>query len=227
HKDLESAIIYNKNFIVNDKDTAEIHGTAVAGLIGARENNFGIKGLAPDSKLLALRACRQVSKDYPMGECYSSTMIKALDTGIQNNAKIINMSLGSLVEDKLMSKLITAGSGLGVLFVAPAGNTKEINYLSFPASHPNVIAVAGQDENGSFFPNNTIGEKADFCTPCKNLFTTIPGNNHNFISGTSMSAAVVSGLLSLACEDNPEFNLKNLNRFKGDLQALITHIKTK
>lgn len=227
HKDLESAIIYSKNFIGNDKDTAEIHGTAVAGIIGARENNFGIKGLAPESKLLALRACRQVSREYPIGECYSSTMVKALDTGIQNNAKIINMSLGAMVEDKLMSKLITAGSDQGILFVAPAGNTKEINYLSFPASHPKVIAVAGSDENGSFFPNNTIGEKADFCTPCKNLFTTTPDNNHNFISGTSMSTAVVSGLLALSCEKNPELDLKDLNTFKGDLQALINHIKTK
>jgi hypothetical protein len=227
HKDLESAIILNKNFIVDDKSISEIHGTAVAGLIGARENNFGIKGIAPETKILALRACRQISRNHPTGECYSSTMIKALDTGIQNSAKIINMSLGAMVEDKLMSKLILAGADRGILFVAPAGNTKEINYLSFPASHPKVIAVAGSNENGSFFPNNTIGEKADFCAPCTNLFTTIPGNNHNFISGTSMSAAIISGLLALSCENNPEFGLKNLNTLKGDIQTLINHIKTK
>jgi len=227
HKDLESAIIYNKNFIADDETRAEIHGTAVAGLIGARENNFGIIGIAPGTKILALRACRQSSRDHPTGECYSNTMIKALDTGIQQNAKIINMSLGALVEDKLMSELIMAGSDQGILFVAPAGNTKGVNYLSFPASHPKVIAVAGKDKNGSFFPNNTIGKNADFCTPCKNLFTTIPGNNHNFISGTSMSTAVVSGLIALSCENNPEFSLKNLNSFKGDIQALISHLKPK
>ena len=224
HKDLKKAVAHASNFISGNAYKAEIHGTAVAGLIAARENNFGISGLAPGTTLLALRACRQVSEDRPQGECYSSAMIKALDAGIRKNVKIINMSLGAMVKDKLMAKLISYGSDRGILFVAPAGNRKEKKNLNFPASHPKVIAVAGTMEDGSFFPNDEIAKKANFCAPCRNLFTTIPGNDHNFINGTSMSAAVVSGLLALSCEKDPSFDLKKLKAFGGDLQTWIKHI---
>lgn len=226
HKDFQSAIATHENFLTGSEYAPEIHGTAVAGLIGARENEFGIKGVAPGTRLMVLRACRQVNKDHPAGECYTHAVIKALDKGIVQGAKIINMSLGAPVEDPLMTDVISAGAKKGIFFVAPAGNLKSIRFLSFPASHPMVISVAGTTKDGAFYPNQTIGEKADFCAPCKQLFTTIPDHRHNFLDGTSMSSAVVSGIIALACENNPDFSLSHLNPFKGDLKALISHFKT-
>ncbi|MCD4743451.1 MAG: S8 family serine peptidase, partial [Desulfobacteraceae bacterium] len=146
HKDLSGAILSHANCLSNSKYLPEIHGTAVAGLIGARTNNFGIDGYAPESKIVALRACKQISKTQPRGECYSLSIAKALDLAIQQGVHIINMSLGTNVEDQLISKLIDAGSEQGVLFVAPSGNNSSIYELCFPASHPDVISVAGITE---------------------------------------------------------------------------------
>ncbi len=224
HEDLKSAVIYSGNFISGQRAAGEIHGTAVAGLIAARKNNFGIKGIAPDTAVLSLRACRQISKDSPAGECYSDSLVQAIDAGIQRGAKIINMSLGTTVEDPLMSRLISAGFKKGTLFVAPVGNRTESTQIRFPASHPNVISVAGKKKNGTVFPNETLAGKSDFLAPYQNLFTSVPGNAHNFISGTSMSAAFVTGVLALSCEDDPNFSPDDLSDFKGDIDSLIRHL---
>ena len=221
HKDLKDAISSHVNCLPDSAYQPEIHGTAVAGLIGARKNNFGIDGYAPESKIFALRACKQISKTQPRGECYSLSIAMALDLGIQKGAQIINMSLGTDVEDKLISKLIDAGSRQGIIFVAPAGNNSEIRKLSFPASHPKVISVAGITDKGEFFPNAKVAKESDFYLPCDNLFSTTPGNKHNFLSGTSLSSAVVSGLLALTHEKNKDMIAKRLNTFDGDINKWV------
>src|SRR5206468_548036 len=74
---------------------AELHGTAVAGIIGARaDNSVGIVGVAPEAGLMALRACWQAPPDESAAVCSSFTLAKALQFAIDNNAKVINLSLG-------------------------------------------------------------------------------------------------------------------------------------
>jgi len=221
HKDLKGAVSFKKNCMPRGKYLPEIHGTAVAGLIGARKNNFGIEGYAPESEIFALRACRQISKTQPRGECYSSSIARALDIAIKKDVQIINMSLGTSVKDKLISRIIKTGAEHGIIFVAPAGNNRELYDLSFPASHPDVISVAGIAEDGTYFPNAKVAEKADFYLPCDNLFSTIPHNKHNFLSGTSLSGAVVSGLLALSHGKNRDYILARLKSFDGDMNKWV------
>ncbi len=223
HKDLKSAIFSHANCFTHEKYKSEIHGTAVAGLIGARRNDFGIDGYAPESMIFAIRACKQISKTQPRGECYSASISKALDLAIQNKVQIINMSLGTNIKDQLISKLIDSGSKQGIIFVAPAGNNTAITRLCFPASHPNVISVAGITDQGNFFPNKEVADQSDFYLPCNNLFSTIPDNKHNFLSGTSLSGAVVSGLLALSYEKNKDYITKNIKTFDGDMNKWINN----
>ncbi|MCP3900653.1 MAG: S8 family serine peptidase, partial [Desulfobacteraceae bacterium] len=138
HKDLVDAVSSKANCLPDSEYKPEIHGTAVAGLIGARKNDFGIDGYAPESNIFAIRACKQISQTQPRGECYSSSIFKALDLAIEQEVQIVHMSLGTNVNDIVISKLIDAGSGKGILFVAPAGNNSEVYEISFPASHPKV-----------------------------------------------------------------------------------------
>ena len=72
----------------------EAHGTAVAGIIAARaDDRIGIAGVAPDSELYALRACRQ-PPDRPTGTCTTFTLAMALQFALDRNAQVVNMSLG-------------------------------------------------------------------------------------------------------------------------------------
>lgn len=59
HRDLEERVVIHLNFIPRERYRAEVHGTAVAGIIASSENGFGIVGLAPEAEILALRACRE------------------------------------------------------------------------------------------------------------------------------------------------------------------------
>ncbi len=217
HRDLRERISASVNLLKDHPYRPEIHGTAVAGIIGAGINGFGIVGVAPEAEILALRACRQVSELQPEGECYTTSITKAIDTAISRKSRIVNMSFGSTVPDELLSRLIEEGAKKGVLFVAPVGNMPDQRGLSFPASHPDVIAVGGIDDRGSPFPNPEIASKAVVSAPATNVFTTIPGNRHNFLSGTSMASATVTGILALAAGKDRSMDRHNLPSFNGDI----------
>ncbi len=217
HRDLKSRKIIHKNLVKGKLYRAEIHGTAVAGIIGARINNFGIEGIAPEAELLALRVCKQVSKKHPEGMGNTASIIKALDIAVVKNARIVNMSFGSPASDRLVKMLLKEGSARGILFVAPVGNTLGQKHLSFPASSPYVIAVGGLDQSGKPYPDKNLASQAKVCAPAVNVFTTIPNNRHNFLNGTSMSSAIISGILALAVEKNHRININKLPKFNGDI----------
>ena len=216
HQDLKDGILAHENFIDDSDYTAEIHGTAVAGVIAAAINGFGIEGVAPEAGLIVCRACRQVSEQDPEGECYTTSIARALDMAIQKDAQVVNMSFGAAVADLLLLELIEEGAKREIIFVAPVGNRPDQEDLVFPAAHPDVLAVAGTDEDNDPFPNAQIAAKAAAHAPATNVFTTVPGDKHNFISGTSMSAAVVTGLLAVAYEKNGGIRRENLPVYNGD-----------
>ena len=216
HKDLKDRVVSSEN-LLKEPFKAEVHGTAVAGVIGASINEFGIEGVAPEAEIIALRACRQVFEQYPEAECYTTSVAKAIDMAIEKKAKVVNMSFGSVASDKLTLRLIEEGVRRGIIFVAPVGNMPQQKELAFPASHPAVIAVAGMDEKGNPYPNSEIASKARVSAPAVNVLTTTPGDKHNFLNGTSLSSATIAGILTLATGKSGSVEIDKLPPFKGDL----------
>jgi hypothetical protein len=217
HRDLKERVILSRNFVDDFEYRAENHGTAVAGIIGAEINGFGITGIAPEADMLALRACKQVSKVRPEGECSSISLSRAIDTSLIEKAKVVNMSVGSPSPDSLVVKLLEVGTKRGVLFVAPVGNMPWQREVTFPASHPAVVSVGGIDEKGKAVPNSEIVSKADVSAPWRNIFTTVPGDKHNFMSGTSLSSAMVSGILAVAAGKDSGITRDTLPPYEGDI----------
>jgi hypothetical protein len=127
------------------------------------------------------------------------------------------MSFGSIFSDKLILKMIEEGAKRGAIFVSPVGNIPRQKELTFPASHPLVVAVAGMDEKGNPYPNSEIASKARVSAPATNILTTIPGDKHNFLNGTSLSSAAIAGILTLATAKDGDINKEKLPPFKGDL----------
>lgn len=200
HQDLHNRMIGHHNFISGSPYRGEIHGTAVAGIIGAEENENGIVGIAPQVSLLALRACRQVGKTTAIGECFSTSLALSLDTAISAKVQVVNLSIGAYVNDSLLGAMIDTGHGKGIVFAAPVGNDPNAEKIAFPASHEKVISVAGIDEQGNPLPNKELAAKADAVAPATHLFVTTPGNGYNFLDGTSLASASVSGIVALALE---------------------------
>lgn len=202
HRELRDRVVFHKNYLQNSPYKPELHGTAVAGIIGASINQTGIQGIAPESDLFALRACRQIAPNNPAGECYSSTIIQALDTAVVQRVHVVSLCLGGSSSDHLVSSLIEAGAQKNIIFVAPAGNQVDQKKLVFPASHRDVVAVAGYNGKGEELPNRLVAAQSNVKAPASHVLTTIPNNKYNFLDGTSMASAVVTGLLIIAREKN-------------------------
>jgi len=190
HVDLQGQISVTQNFVLESPYTAEAHGTAVAGIMVARaDNGVGIVGVAPEARLMALRACWQVNAT--AASCDSFSLGKALQFAINRRADVINLSLTG-PEDELMQRLLDAALQHGVTVVAAADPQLEAG--GFPASHPGVIAVLQEDATDRF---------QGVTAPGQDVPTTLPGDRWGLASGSSIAAAHVSGMVALMRELAP------------------------
>lgn len=126
--------------------SASEHGMHVAGTVGANgnEENGGIKGVAPEAQLLALKV---FGNDPEMGSTYGDIYIKAIDDAILLGADVLNMSLGSTAsfvnESDPESQAITHAVENGILMSISAGNSAHLGngFFNPYASNPDIGVV--------------------------------------------------------------------------------------
>ena len=192
HPDLTRRIADARDFVAAIGASApEAHGTAVAGVIGADAMTDGIVGVAPGADLVGLRACWQVTG--ASGLCNSFSIARAVNFAILNDIDVLNMSLGG-PEDPLLAELIEAAVDGGMIVVAAAGETEE---TAFPASLPGVIA-AGTTGSGRV------------PAPMVDVLSTAPGDAHRYVSGSSIAAAHVSGVVALMLAASPDLAMSDV-----------------
>lgn len=193
--------------IVNDKES---HGTHVAGIIAAgRENNLGIKGVANNVQIMSIRAV-------PDGDEYDKDIALGIRYAVDNGAKIINASFGkgfSPNAEWVYDALEYAAMN-DVLIVHAAGNDgmdlDNPENPNFPNDHKfqngqefvdNVLtvgAIGSQYGPRMVAPFSNYGAKnVDVFAPGAQIYSTMPDNNYEFQSGTSMAAPAVSGVAAL------------------------------
>ena len=189
HPDLAGQVVLTEDFVAPPAPAGEAHGTAVAGVIAARaDDGQGIVGIAPQARLLALRACRE-GRDGLAG-CTTLALAKALEYALEQSADVINLSLAG-PPDRLLARLIDAARGRGATVVAPRDPLRADG--GFPAAHPGVLAVVedGQATAGAW------------PAPGRDLPAPMPGGGWALVSGPSYAAAEVSGLVALLRELQP------------------------
>jgi subtilisin family serine protease len=191
HPDLVGQVVLRENFVVGRRDVAEDHGTAVAGIIAARaDNGVGIVGIAPNARLLALRACWQQSSDSTL--CTSLSLAMALHFAITHDASVINLSLSG-PRDRLLDRLLDVALSRSISVIGAFDRKSPDG--GFPASHAGVVAVA--DDTGEPTLRGTL------VAPGRDVPTTMPGGRWNLVSGSSYAAAHVTGLFALMRERSP------------------------
>jgi subtilisin len=196
HPDLDVDTLLSKCFITNETSVEDNngHGTHVAGIIGALNNSFGVVGVAAGVKIIALKA---LDND---GEGSTSQLIRALNYVGQNakSGEVVNMSLGTDTISPSLDNAVLTLAQKGILFSIAAGNDAQKASLSSPGrvNHPNVFTVSAIDSLGRFASFSDFGnDVVDFAAPGVRVVSTYSKGRYAQLSGTSMAAPHVAGIL--------------------------------
>ena len=102
------------------------------------------------------------------------------------------------------------------MLIAAAGNAGPKSPPLYPAANPNVIAVSGTDAQDKLFPASNRGIHIALAAPGTDIFLPAPDGKYQMTSGTSFSAAFVSGIAALLLERNPALK-------PSDVRAILTN----
>jgi subtilisin family serine protease len=186
HPDLAGRIVRSRSFVSGERGAggSQRHGTAMAGIIAAVANNgIGIVGIAPRAELEVYAACWQLEPDRDAAVCNTFTLARALAAALESGAPLVNLSVAG-PEDALLTALIATGVRRGVVFVGArdAGG-------GFPAAIPGVIGAAGSEAG--------VVPPGALAAPAQHVLTLRPRAQYDFESGTSVSAAEITGVIAL------------------------------
>lgn len=197
------------------------HGTHVAGIAAGRNGGSGFRGVAPAATLRSYRVFPDSG-----GGASNFDIARAIGAAIADRCGVINMSLGGGPKDDLTRAAVDRALAAGAVVVAAAGNGGR-QPVSFPAALPACVAVSAMGRVGSF-PKSAIGAsdiapprgnpstkefvaafsnfgtEIDVTGPGVEIVSTLPGNGHGSMSGTSMACPAIAGFAAHLLATSPE-----------------------
>ena len=212
HHDLESSIVNNmcrdfstgSEVVVTHPIDPDGHGTNVAGVIGAIENNsLSCIGVNWNISIVSLKVVNN------RNTTLSSNVATAIKYAEENNIKILNLSLiwkhGSTMYNEPLEEIIRSYSGLVICAAGNEGIDNDGTDAAYPASYSleNIISVGAYDYNhdrsiwknseSSNFGSNSV----DIFAPGSNIYTTDLNDGYNYVDGTSIATPHVTGVAAL------------------------------
>ena len=199
----------NETYNIRDYNS---HGTHVAGIAAASNNEIGIIGANPQALIMPIT----VMQSDGTGDI--QVLIKGIQYAMDNGANVINMSLGTYAQSQALREILMTAYQNAVL-VASAGNDgKPLNecialnakgYSMYPAAYSFVLGVqsgsagildgfSNKDCNGPTYSEYNLdnAENYELMAPGTNIVSCIPYGKYKSLNGTSMSAPLVAGAIS-------------------------------
>jgi hypothetical protein len=181
------------------------HGTHVAGIIGAKDNNRGVVGVASGVKIVAVKV---IDDD---GHGLVSDAIAGLNyvASHANPYDVVNLSFGGLYSQALNQAVLACQAASNVRIVIAAGNENTNAALYSPGglNGPGIFTIASVSESDVFSSFSNFGTSVDYAAPGEDILSTWPGDQYAFLSGTSMAAPLAAGVLvHCAPNINPRSN---------------------
>jgi len=209
--------LHGWDFVNNDGDPNDDnnHGTHVAGTIAAVADSVGVVGVAPNSKVMALKFLDA------NGSGLTSNAVTALAYAVDNGAQISNNSWGGGGSSSSMSSMLDIAAAANHLFVAAAGNSSNNNDSnpSYPASYSqgNVVAVASNQSDGAPSSFTSYGATSvDVVAPGSGILSSVVGGGYATFSGTSMATPHVAGVAALMLAVNPSISFADIKQILID-----------
>ncbi|MGE5579276.1 MAG: S8 family serine peptidase [Bacillota bacterium] len=194
----------NADNTVFDGAESDTHGTKTAGIIAATSNTQGITGVAPNVKVLPLKF---ISGD----SGYTSDAIEAINYAVAMGVKLMNCSFSGYDDNPALKDAMESS---GILFVVAAGNRGGdiAQYPVYPTAFdiPNMLSVASIESDGSLAAYSTFGQAVDVAAPGENILSTAPANTYGYLSGTSASAALTTGVVALSKSYLPNLSYSDI-----------------
>ncbi|GIN84658.1 serine protease [Heyndrickxia sporothermodurans] len=201
HPDLKDQIIDGKDFTnTGDYQDDNGHGTHVSGTILASLNDYGVVGVAPRAKVLALKALDE------NGQGDVKWINTAIDYAINwegpsgEKVSVISMSLGGPEEEE-EHQLIKKAVQNNILVVCAAGNSgdgrDDTDELDYPGAYPEVVEVGAVDLEKNLADFSNTNDEIDIVAPGVEILSTYLGGKFAKLSGTSMATPHVSGAAAL------------------------------
>jgi subtilisin family serine protease len=201
------------------------HGTHVAGIAAARDNNTGVVGVAPGARIWGIRVTQQD------GSTSTLEVIAAIDYVAANSSQIevANISLGLSGSSNTFDQALANTVAAGVTIVVSAGNEAlDVSEVS-PAGHPDVITVSAladfdgepggllnqgfiftgpdpdctENQDDSFACFSNFGSGVDIMAPGTRIKSTYLNGGTATLHGTSMSSPHVAGAAAIYLVNNP------------------------
>lgn len=235
HPDLVGRIVKQTDVADNDGSAEDDdgHGTHVAGIIAATANNSqGVAGVAPGVSLIIVDVFKlQYDAQTNKYKNYATTasIAQGITYAINNNADVINMSLGGYSTDSVERNAVTQAANAGIVVVAAAGNDAT-STATYPGDLDSVICVTATDRNDVITSYSNFGSAKDISAPGGDggipsdwiLSTDIDGD-YAWMAGTSMATPIVSGVAALILSADPSLSV---NDIKNKLYSSATDLGT-
>ncbi|MDE3058933.1 MAG: S8 family serine peptidase [Bacteroidota bacterium] len=184
----------------NNPTPGNEHGTHVAGIAAAKGNNgIGIAGVAYNCRILSVKAGLDSDSQGLIYYGYEGIQYAA-----ENGASVINCSWGGTDYSQYGQDIIQYATAKGALVVAAAGN-ENVSTPHYPSDYPGVLSVASvsSSDTKSYFSN--FGFRIDASAPGENIYSTLPNNSYNYLSGTSMASPMAAGVAALVKSVHPDW----------------------
>jgi thermitase len=193
HPDLAGKLVRGANFVTPGLPPMDRHGhgTHVAGTAAAITNNgIGVAGVSWGARLMPVKVLDDE------GRGFLSDVANGIIWAADNDADVINLSLGTAVHSQMLENAVNYAWNEGSVLVCSAGNTG-LSTPRFPASYTNCIATAATDprDNKAFF--STWGLWVDVAAPGVDILSTWVDGEYRRAMGTSMAAPHVAGQAAL------------------------------
>ncbi|PSM00701.1 minor protease Epr [Bacillus subtilis] len=217
HDDLSIAGGYSAVSYTSSYKDDNGHGTHVAGIIGAKHNGYGIDGIAPEAQIYAVKALDQ------NGSGDLQSLLQGIDWSIANGMDIVNMSLGTTSDSKILHDAVDKAYEQGVLLVAASGNDGNGKPVNYPAAYSSVVAVSATNEKNQLASFSTTGDEVEFSAPGTNLTSTYLNQYYATGSGTSQATPHAAAMFALLKQRDPaETNVQLREEMRKNIVDLGT-----
>ena len=197
-----------------------MHGTHVAGIIGAnRNNNLGVEGVADNVKIMSVRTV-------PNGDEHDKDVALAIRYAVDNGAKVINMSFGKGYSPKAewVYEAMAYADMKGVLLIHAAGNdskdvdaepnfpTEMYDFQTSELTHILTVGASTRNDDESIIAGfSNYGKiQVDVFAPGSEIYNTVPQSSYMNLQGTSMAAPMVAGMAAMLASYYPTLSLKQI-----------------